>query len=443
MSAYVSDWAQEVYGDFRNYAVPESALSTRRDSLNDYLQHKAVLAGVGPSTTETARSYLQSAYTPFANAAWQWSFGFGWTAISADQMKQFVSAQTYALRYFSQTGGQAQDHWGFAWAPRNGTGSTPPDFTKQTSELLDRLGAAIHDSAQPLDPSNPGIGACGPPGQGLGWCGAAQLVGASFNDAWKTFRVWALPPRISFFTPRGGPIGTTVTISGAHFTGATAVAFNGTPAVFTVVSETEISATVPSGASSGPITVTTPAGSATSSTAFTVTVPGPSPTISSFTPSSGPVGTTVTISGEHITGATAVAFNGTPASFTIVSDTQIRATVPSGASSGPITVTTPAGSATSSTAFTVTVPGPSPTISSFTPSSGPVGTTVTISGSHFTGATAVAFNGTAASFTVTSDTQIRTTVPSGASSGPIGVTTSAGSATSLQRFSVGSGAGTG
>jgi hypothetical protein len=429
-----------VYGDFRNYGVPGSSLAARRDFLNDYLQHQPVLAGVGPSTTSAARSYLQSAYTPFANAAWQWTFGFGWTAIPVDQMEQFVSAQTYALRYFSQTGGQAQDHWGFAWAPRNGTGITAPDFTKQTGELLDRLAAAVHDSAQLLA-SDPGIGACGPLGQNL-WCNGA-LAGAAFNDAWKTFRVWELPPRISSFTPTSGPVGTTVTISGAHFTGATAVAFNGTPASFSAVSETKLSATVPSGASRGPISVTTPAGSATSTAAFTVTVPGPPPTISSFTPTSGPVGTTVAISGEHIAGATTVAFNGTPASFVVSSDTQISATVPSGASTGPISLTTPAGNATSTTAFTVTVPGPPPTISSFTPTSGPVGTIVTISGAQFTGATAVFFNGTPASFTVISNTQIRATVPSGATSGPIGVTTSAGTATSPQRFSVGSGTGTG
>ena len=71
MSTYVSDWSQEVYGDVRSWAVPGASASTRRDYLNDYLQHKLVLAGVGPPTIETARSYLQSAYSPLANAAWE------------------------------------------------------------------------------------------------------------------------------------------------------------------------------------------------------------------------------------------------------------------------------------------------------------------------------------------------------------------------------------
>jgi len=270
MNAYVSDWAQEVYGDFRNYGVAGSSLPTRRDYLNDYLQHKIVLAGVGPDTIATARSYLQAAYSPLANAAWGWDSGFGWTLISADQMKHFVSAQTYALRYFSGTSPQAlQDHAGFAWAPNNATAMPSTDFATQTGEIIDRLATAIHDSGPPLDPGDPGIGACGPLGQNL-WC-AGEIAGAWFNDAWKTFRFWALAPTISSFAPTSGPVTMSVTITGANFTGTTAVAFNGTSASFTVNSDTQITATVPSGATSGPIGVTTPGGTATSSKRFRVT----------------------------------------------------------------------------------------------------------------------------------------------------------------------------
>jgi hypothetical protein len=82
----------------------------------------------------------------------------------------------------------------------------------------------------------------------------------------------------------------------------------------------------------------------------------PPPTISSFAPTGGPAGSSVTISGSHLTGATAVSFNGAAASYTVDSDTQISATVPSGATSGPISVTTPGGTASSSTSFTVTAP---------------------------------------------------------------------------------------
>jgi IPT/TIG domain-containing protein/List-Bact-rpt repeat protein len=163
----------------------------------------------------------------------------------------------------------------------------------------------------------------------------------------------------------------------------------------------------------------------------------PAPTITSFTPTSGKVGDPVTISGTNFTGATAVTFNGVSASFTVSSATAIQATVPAGATTGPISVTTPGGTATSASTFTVTAsPPPPPTITSFTPTSGPVGTGVTISGTNFTGATAVSFNGVSASFTVSSATAIAATVPSGATSGPISVTTPGGTATSASSFTV-------
>ncbi len=78
------------------------------------------------------------------------------------------------------------------------------------------------------------------------------------------------------------------------------------------------------------------------------------PTITSFTPSSGGVGTSVTITGTSFTGATGVSFNGTPATFAVNSATQITATVPTGTTKGPISVTTPNGTATSASSFNVT-----------------------------------------------------------------------------------------
>jgi Bacterial Ig domain/IPT/TIG domain len=185
---------------------------------------------------------------------------------------------------------------------------------------------------------------------------ARDLLGLRWTSDPVTVTV-SNPPTITSFTPASGPVGTSVTISGTNFTGATAVTFNGTSTNFTVNAATSIQAAVPAGATTGPISVTTPAGTATSASAFTVTTSS-APTITSFTPASGPVGTSVTISGTNFTGATAVTFNGTSANFTVNAATSIQAAVPAGATTGPISVTTPGGTATSASAFTVTASAP-------------------------------------------------------------------------------------
>src|SRR4029077_5999217 len=90
---------------------------------------------------------------------------------------------------------------------------------------------------------------------------------------------------------------------------------------------------------------------------FTVTPTAKAPSISSFTPTSGSAGTSVTVTGSGFTGATAVKFNGSSAAFSVASDTQISATVPNGATTGPIAVTGPGGTGTSASSFIVTTAG--------------------------------------------------------------------------------------
>jgi glycerophosphoryl diester phosphodiesterase len=237
-------------------------------------------------------------------------------------------------------------------------------------------------------------------------------------------------PVINGFSPVTGAVGTTVTIAGSGFTGATAVTFGTVAATFTVDSDTQITTTVPTGTpASSKIRVTGPSGSSLSATSFKIP-----PTVTGFTPASGPVGTTVTITGSGFTGVTAVAFGTVAASFTVDSDTQISVTVPTGApASSKIRVTSPGGVALTGTPYKIP-----PTVTGFTPASGPVGTTVTITGTGFTGATAVAFGTVAAAFTVVSDTEISATVPAGApATSTIRVTTPGGTTLSAGTFSVG------
>ncbi|RZK32826.1 MAG: T9SS type A sorting domain-containing protein, partial [Hymenobacter sp.] len=162
------------------------------------------------------------------------------------------------------------------------------------------------------------------------------------------------------------------------------------------------------------------------------------PVVSSFTPTSGQVGTVVTLTGTNLSGASTVTVNGTLATaFTVnLAGTQLTLTVPVGATTGPIRVTTPGGTATSATAFTVLASVP--VVSSFTPASGQIGSTVTLTGTNLSGASTVTMNGMlVTAFTVNSaGTQLTFTVPTGATTGPIRVTTPGGTATSATAFTV-------
>lgn len=158
-----------------------------------------------------------------------------------------------------------------------------------------------------------------------------------------------LPPFVRTL-PEASRVGQTVGILGQGFTGTTAVSFNGTPAQFNVVSDTYLTAPVPSGATTGFVTVTTPSGSLTSNKKFQVR-----PQVTVFSPASGPVGTSIVITGVSLGGATRVTFGSTPAtSFTQNSNTQVTAVVPGGAVTGKIGVTTTGAPSYSHTAFTVT-----------------------------------------------------------------------------------------
>ena len=236
-----------------------------------------------------------------------------------------------------------------------------------------------------------------------------------------------LRPFVSFVRS-SGKVGKNVGILGQGFTGTTGVLFSGRPANFAVKSNTFLTATVPAGATTGFVSVTTPGDTLKSNQRFRVT-----PQITSFMPPSGTVGASVTITGASLTQTRKVMFGGVAAtSFTVDSDTQVATTVPSGARTGKIAITTPGGKAMSATSFLVT-----PQIISFSPPSGPVGTPVTITGVSLLQTTQVTFGGVVANqFTVNSDTQVVATVPTGAVTGPIGITTPGGTATSATSFTV-------
>jgi hypothetical protein len=231
------------------------------------------------------------------------------------------------------------------------------------------------------------------------------------------------PPTLTNLSVTSGLVGTAVTLTGTNFSPLTGIAFNGVPAVsFSLLNSTTATANVPAGATTGNVTLTTPTGT---SNGLPFTVIPSAPFISSFTPHSGPIGTVLTVTGSNLTGITSIVFSGATATvFNAVNATTATVTVPAGTTTGVFNLSTPGGTAGSTFPFTVVA---APTLASLNPTSGLVGTVVTLTGTNFTGATGVSFNGTAAlTFGVTNATTATATVPAGATTGSVTITTPGG-----------------
>jgi len=164
--------------------------------------------------------------------------------------------------------------------------------------------------------------------------------------------------RIMNFSPGSGPVGTLVTLNGSGFTGSNlawvGAAHNG---AVSVTSDTQAQVTIPVGATTGAIGIFNPSYGAFTATSFTVTSSTPAykqQGIMNFSPSSGPVGTVVTLNGSGFTGSNlawvGAAHNGT---VSVISDTQMQVTIPAGATTGAIGIFNPTYAAFTATSFTV------------------------------------------------------------------------------------------
>lgn len=237
-------------------------------------------------------------------------------------------------------------------------------------------------------------------------------------------------------SPASGSIGSTVTITGSGFDTTPAnnlVKFNGTPAVVSAATVGSLTTTVPSGATSGQLAVQVGSLVALGPN-FSVAVG-----ITGFTPSSGSAGTSVVLSGAgfdtSVLSNNAVSFGGVSATVTAVSTSSLTATVPTGAISGPISVTVGGYTVTTGSSFTVPV-----VVSAFTPSAGNAGTSVTISGSGFSSTPAnnvVTFNGVQATVGSATDTSLTVTAPAGGTTGLISVTVAGQTGSSATNFNYG------
>ena len=182
-----------------------------------------------------------------------------------------------------------------------------------------------------------------------GGTGSSIVCGSNCGTAYSLDV--GLGPFVSFLRQQSpAKVGGSIGIFGQGFAGATGVSFGGTRATFTVSSDTYLITSVPAGALTGPITVETSGGSLTSNRTFRVT-----PQVKSFSPTSGTIATSVQITGVSLAQTSRVSFGGVKATtFTVNSDTQVTATVPTGAKTGRIAITTAGGTSTSATSFTVT-----------------------------------------------------------------------------------------
>jgi len=289
-------------------------------------------------------------------------------------------------------------------------------------------------------------------------------------------------PTITSISPNPGGIGQSVIISGTNFGSSGTVKFQGNlTATTTSWTSTAIIATVPAGAVSGNIVVTTGGHTSNSfswalnngpvsyvyddlgrlaavidvngnAAEYTYDIVGNILSIARFTstqisiidfsPETGPVGIAVTINGTGFSttpGQNTVKFNGVAATVSSATKTQLQVTVPTAATSGPVSVTNANGTATSVQNFTVASSSGVPTIASFSPTSGIAGTAVNVVGTNFDPTLAndkLRLNASQAIISSVTPTTMATTVPAATASGHFTLLAPAGNAVSSQDFYV-------
>lgn len=259
------------------------------------------------------------------------------------------------------------------------------------------------------------------------------IKGTNIFTTSSNFIVGAFPV-ITGFTPASGPVNTQVRIDGENFFGTvTGVKFGDISASFTPTADTQIMATVPNGATNAPIQVITSSFTNSSATPFLVS--GSAPTLLEVFPTSGRPGGNVTLYGYGFSGVTSVKLNGQAVqSFTLTVNSgtnQIAVTLPSDATSGTFTVTTPGGEGTSSFIYSVW-----PYIYDFSPAKATADSVLVITGYNFNGVSELKIGDlTLPSNTlIIENTRISCFIPTTARSGPITIRTPAGLVTATNRF---------
>ena len=247
--------------------------------------------------------------------------------------------------------------------------------------------------------------------------GRLDLAAATINGAAVLLSNCTGVPRINEFTPVSGTAGMTISISGTSLANATVVRFNGVNATFTPpVNGTLIQATVPTGATTGPVSVVTPVGTATSASNFSVCTATINQASQNFVAAGGIGSVNVTTAAGCAWGAVSNASwiglvnsggggNGSLGYVVAANGGAPR--------TGTISIAGQTFTVMQSSCSNISATGASPSLAA-------VGSTVRITGTGLQGVSIVSFNNNiSATFVVVNDTRIDATVPAGAVTGPI------------------------
>jgi hypothetical protein len=245
-----------------------------------------------------------------------------------------------------------------------------------------------------------------------------------------TFTINSPVPTVTLLSQTSAIAGSpafTLTVTGTNFETGTVIDWNGAALATTVVSTTQVTATVPVGdiALAGTASVTAfnplPGGGASNATTFTIN--NPAPTLASLSQTSaiaGSAGFTLTLTGTNFVAGSVVDWNGVALATNYVSATDVTATVPAGdvalAGTIPVTVVNAAPGGGASNAITFTINNPAPTLGSLSQTSaiaGTAGFTLTLTGTNFEAGTVVDWNGVPLTTIYVSPTDVTATVPAG------------------------------
>jgi hypothetical protein len=381
-------------------------------------------AAGGTAVTITGTNYAAGATVTFGSAAATNVVVVSSTSITATTPAGSAGAVTVAVTVSGQSGSLAN---GFTYvvaptvssvSPNSGptTGGTAVTITGTNfaSGATVTFGSAAATNVVVV--SSTSITATTPAGS-AGAVAVTVTVSGQSGSLTNGF-TYVVAPTVSSVSPNSGPVvgGTAVTITGTNFASGAAVTFGSAAATNVVmVSSTSITATTPAGSAGAvSVTVTVNGQSGSLASGFTYVV---KPTVTSVSPSSGPVagGAAVTITGTNFASGATVTFGSAAATnVVVVNSTSITATTPAG-SAGVVTVTVTVNGQTGSlsSGFTYVVP---PTVSSVSPNNGPTtgGTAVTITGTNFAAGATVTFGSAAATnVVVVSSTSITATTPAG------------------------------